>query len=230
MPLTQIIKTLRDASGNVFSGRFRADSSGYLAPEHHVVGDDGAFLGGSASDTAWDASASSPTWTAILKRMVLGSIRRSATVTFSRPSDSTAYTAGSVVGTSKSSTAAIEFANMGLSGENIVISAAALRVDLSAVPSGMSSFRIYLYSVTPPSALVDGASWDLPSGDRSSFLGFIDFDAVIDMGSTLYAELNGINKAAQLSGTSLFGYLVTNGACTITASTSISCVVHSKRT
>lgn len=137
-------------------------------------------------------------------------------VSFTRPDDTTAYDAGDVLGTSKTAgtSAAIEFTKTGPSGQRIYITSAALEVDLAAVPSGMTSFRLHLYNVTPPSVLVDGAAWDLPAGDRTSYLGYIDLGTPVDVGSTLYVQTDGINKQIKLSGTSLFGYLQTIGGYT----------------
>jgi hypothetical protein len=97
---------------------------------------------------------------------------------------------------------------------SVTITSAELEIDVAAIPASMTSFRLYLYSVTPPSALADNAAWDLPAGDRASFLGYIDLGTPADLGSTLYVRTNGINAQFKLGGTSLFGYLVTNGAFT----------------
>lgn len=142
----------------------------------------------------------------------------SAAVTLTRTNDTNAYTANDVVGAATGSTAALTFASMGASGKEIMITSVALEIDAAAVISGETSYRLYLYNITPPSALGDNAAWDLPSGDRASFLGYVDLGTPVDLGSTLYVEINGVNKQVKLAGTSLFGYLVTNGAYTPTAS------------
>jgi len=151
----------------------------------------------------------------------------SAAVTLTRTNDTNAYTANDVIGAATGSTAALTFASMGPSGKEIVITSAALEIDITAVVSGMTSFRLYLYNVTPPSALGDNAAFDLPSGDRASYLGYVDLGTPVDLGSTLYVESNGIQKQVKLSGTSLFGYLVTNGAWTPAASTVFVITLHS---
>lgn len=135
--------------------------------------------------------------------------------TITRPADTTPYTANDVVG---AAAAAIEFDLIGPEGLPIIITDATLQIDVASVPSGMTSFRLYLYNATPPSALADNAVFDLPSGDRSSFLGFIDLGTPVDLGSTLYVQNSGINKVVKMGATtSLFGYLVTNGAFTPTS-------------
>lgn len=142
----------------------------------------------------------------------------SAATSLTRTNDANPYLANDVLGAATGSTAALTFANMGASGAEIMITSVALEIDASALISGETSYRLYLYNVTPPSALGDNAAWDLPSGDRASYLGYVDLGAPIDLGSTLYVENNMVNKQVKLSGTGLFGYLVTNSAFTPTAS------------
>lgn len=140
---------------------------------------------------------------------------RTDDVTITRPANTTAYTAGDVIGSDTSASSALEFVNVApTGGGDVLITSAELRIDLTAVPSGMTTFSLHLYSVTPPSAYADNAVWDLPSGDRASYLGFIDLGSPVDVGSTLWVELQGINKQVTAAGTSIFGYLRTNGAYT----------------
>jgi hypothetical protein len=132
--------------------------------------------------------------------------------TVTRPANTTAYAAGDVVG---ATAAAITFANAaGYSGQSVRITGFRFMYNVTAVQSGQTSFRLYLYSVTPPSALADNAVWDLPSGDRASFRGYIDLGSLVDLGSTIYVQADNVNHCFLAGGTSLFGYLVTNGAYT----------------
>lgn len=147
----------------------------------------------------------------------------SASGTITRPSNTTAYAAGDVVG---ATAAAISFADIGPSGKDINITRTELRIDLAAVPSGMTSFRLELYSVTPPSALADNDPFDLVSGDRASYLGFIDMGTPVDKGSTLYAQVNGVNTHLKLAGTGLFAYLVTVGGYTPTSAATFAVTLH----
>lgn len=132
----------------------------------------------------------------------------SASVSVTRPSNTNTYGIGDVVG---ATAAAWTFPLMGPSAGRIMVTSASLEIDVAAVPSGMTSFRLHLYSVTPPSAYADEATWDLPAGDRASYLGYIDLGTPVDLGSTLFVQTDQINKQFKLAGTSLFGYLVTNG-------------------
>lgn len=141
----------------------------------------------------------------------------SAAVTLTRTADTNAYTANDVIGAATGSTAALTFSNMGPSGKEIIITSVQLEVDVASLPAGAANYRLYLYNVTPPSALGDNAAFDLPSGDRASYLGYVDLGTPVDLGSTLYVETANINKQVKLSGTSLFAYLVTIGAYTPTS-------------
>lgn len=136
-------------------------------------------------------------------------------VSVTRPANTTAYTAGDVVG---ATAAAIEFADIGPSFGVVSITDSDLRIDVTGVPAGMTSFRLHLYNVTPPSALADNAAWDLPAGDRASYLGYIDLGTPVDVGSTLFVQTDGSGaKTFQMKTSSLFGYLVTNGGFTPTS-------------
>jgi len=126
-------------------------------------------------------------------------------------SGTTAYVATDVVGGAK------DFGALGPSGKTIMITSVQLMINLTAITSGMTSFVLYLFNVTPPSAIADSSPFTLPSGDQASYLGSIALGSPVDLGDTLYCEVNSVNKQVKLSGTNLFGYLVTNGAYTPTA-------------
>lgn len=138
----------------------------------------------------------------------------SASVSVTRPSDTTAYAANDVVGVTGGGTATITFALSAVSGSRIMITSAALERDASAVISGETSYTLHLYNATQPSAQIDNAAFDLASGDRTAYLGSIDLGTPVDLGSTLYIATDGINKQIKLAGTGLFGVLVTAGAYT----------------
>jgi len=146
-----------------------------------------------------------------MQRIIAGKGYVSQT-SFTRPADTVAYTAGDVVG---AAAAAITFADIGPDFGVISITDADLRVDVAAVPAGMTSFRLHLYSVTPPSALADNAAWDLPAGDRASYLGYIDIGSPVDVGATLFVQTAGTgSKTIEVKAGKVFGYLVTNGGFT----------------
>ena len=151
-----------------------------------------------------------------------------ASVTLTRTADTNAYTAGDVVGAATGSTAALEFTNIGSPGRDIRIVGCELLISATAVISGETSYKLYLYNITPPSALDDNAAWDLPSGDRASYLGSIDLGTPADIGSSLFIETAGMTKHVKLEKNgSLFGYLVTTGAHTPTSERVYKVTLHS---
>lgn len=141
----------------------------------------------------------------------VGGFRSQITVT--RPANATPYTAGDVLG---AAAAVVEFTNIGPAGGHIMLTSADLRIDVAAVPLGMTSVRWHLYNVTPPSALADNAPWDLPAGDRAGYVGYIDVGSPVDLGGSLFVQADGINKQVKLAdgSTSLFAYMVSNGGFT----------------
>jgi hypothetical protein len=126
-------------------------------------------------------------------------------------SGTTAYVATDVVGGAK------DFGVLGPNASSIMITTVQLMINLSSVTSGMTSFTLHLFNVTPPSAIADSSPFTLASGDRASYLGSVLIGTPVDLGDTLYVEVNGVNKQVKLAGTKLFGYLTTNGAYTPTA-------------
>lgn len=112
----------------------------------------------------------------------------------------TSHTAGDVVG------AAAEFVLAAPSASLLRIVSASMLV--AGGTNETATWRLHLYSVTPPSATADDAAFDLPSGDRASYLGYFDFAQLVDLGSTLFIEATPA-KHMKLTGTSVFGYLTT---------------------
>lgn len=138
--------------------------------------------------------------------------------TVTRPANVTAYTAGDVVG------GVITFDGVGNRAGHTLLTSCDLRINIAAIPSGMTSFRLHLYNESPASALADNAPWDLPSGDRSGYIGYVDLGSPADMGSSLFCQVDQVNKHVQLPGnppTKLYGYLVTNGAFTPAANSEV---------
>lgn len=142
------------------------------------------------------------------------------TVTITRPSNTTAYTAGDVVGDTGGS-AILTFTNAGPSGGFVILQSASLVFSDSSVPSGMGAFRLHLYSATP-TAIADNAPFDLVSGERDTYMGYIDLSTPLDFGSTLYTQVDYPGRLVKLAAasTTLFAELETRGAYTpVSAST-----------
>jgi hypothetical protein len=102
--------------------------------------------------------------------------------------------------------AAAEFALAAPSAGRIMITSASLEIDGGTAEA--TAWTLYLYNVTPPSAVADDSPHTLPSGDRASYLGKISLGTAVDEGDTQWVETHGINKQIKLAGTSVFGYLV----------------------
>ena len=142
------------------------------------------------------------------------------TATITRPSNTTAYTAGDVVGDTGGS-AIISLTAAGPSAGFVIIQSVSLVFSDSAVPSGMGAFRLHLYSVSP-TAIADNAAFDLVSGERATYMGFIDLPTPSDFGSTLYTQTDYPGRLIKLNtaSTTLFVELETRGAYTpLSAST-----------
>jgi hypothetical protein len=139
------------------------------------------------------------------------------TFTVTRPNDILPYLAGDVIGSSTSTTAAVKLTNIALQGGVIRITGTRHEIDVAAIPSGMTSFRLHLYNAIPPSAFVDNAAWDLPAGDRASYIGYVDLGSPADLGSTLYVQQTGLDYDFAVIARDLWCYTVTNGAYTPTA-------------
>lgn len=142
------------------------------------------------------------------------------TTTITRPSNTTAYTAGDVVGDTNGS-AILTFTGAGPSAGFVIVQSVSLVFSDSAVPSGMGAFRLHLYSETP-TAIADNAPFDLASGERATYMGYIDLSTPLDFGSSLYTQIDYPGRLIKLAtaSTTLFAELETRGAYTpVSAST-----------
>lgn len=137
-----------------------------------------------------------------------------STATITRDANTTAYTANDVYG------GAFELTNIGASGGYVFISSIDIIFNITALPSGMGAFAVYLYSSTPPSAITDNLPFSLSSGDRASIMTLNGFSLSASLarggGGSVVAETLNINQLFKLAtgSTSLWGYLVTLGAFT----------------
>lgn len=148
---------------------------------------------------------------------IIDDVGAGVAVTLTRTSDTNAYLANDVIGAATGSTAALSFANVGPSGREVMLTSASLKINATAVISGETSYNLYCYPVTPPSALGDNAPFDIPSGDQATAIYKIPLGTPVDEGSTLLVQSDSINKQITLSGTGIFCYLVTVGAYTPTS-------------
>lgn len=159
-------------------------------------------------------------------RVVTAALGAGVKVSVTRPSDTTGYTAGDVVGVTGGGTACITFANIAPAAGDVVITSLQFQRNVTALISGEAGYKLHLFSVTQPGAQVDNAVFDVASGDQASYLGFIQIPTPTDIGSTLISTVDGINKQVTLASTSLFGVLVTDGAYTPASATVHVVTIH----
>lgn len=144
-----------------------------------------------------------------------------AAVTITRPSNTTAYTAGDVIGVADSGTpanagsAVITLPSIGPSGGYVLIQSVRLLIGNTSVPSGMGGFRLHFYTAAP-TAILDNAAFDLVSGEVANYAGFVDLPTPQDFGSTLFAQADYPGTLIKLASgqTSLWAELETRGAFT----------------
>lgn len=137
--------------------------------------------------------------------------------TQTRPNNTTAYDAGDVVGQNPGDNLVFtDFAGIGTS--HVLILGARMRIDAAAVPSGMGTFRLHLYNAAP-TVIADGTAYDLPSGDRSKYLGYITLPTPVDLGATLWSQVDNLNMKVKCASGSktLYGILETVAGYTPTA-------------
>ena len=133
------------------------------------------------------------------------------TFSFTSPGSGGNYAANDAVGPTGGGAAALEFANMGPKGAEVIITSVWLRIDATALISGEGSYRFALFNIAPPSGLADNAAFTLAAGDRDSFLGFVDIGTPVTQGQSLWVESNGLLKQVTLSSAGIWAYLLTAG-------------------
>ncbi len=150
----------------------------------------------------------------------------STSATITRTADTNIYAANDVIGAATGSTAAIKFSSLAPNSGEILITSVEFEIDDAALISGETSYNLYLYALTPPSALGDNAAFNIPSGDRASFLGKLSLGTPADEGSTLYIRVDCVNAQFAAGNRDVFGYLVTVGTYTPTASRVYKITLH----
>lgn len=189
--------------------RFIAASADTL-PTTNVYAGDRAFITDGQdkffNGSSWTTEAAEPLGSVTVSSLPTASFEVPLTIT--RPANTTAYSIGDTIG------GALDLGVFGSASQILEIISSRFQYNVASLPAGMGPCTLHLYNVTPPSAIADNAAWDLPAGDRASYLGGVLLGQLADLGSTLYIESNDIHKLVKLSGTHLFAYLVTSAAFT----------------
>jgi hypothetical protein len=136
-----------------------------------------------------------------------------STATVTRAANTTPYTANDVYG------GAFELPNIATDGGSFILNQVRFIFNISAVPSGFNAFRLYLFNISPPSAVADNGAFSLPAGDRASCLtpdGLSGNASLAVGGGSVVMNISDINRIYRLAdgSTSLYLYLVTLGGFT----------------
>jgi hypothetical protein len=145
-----------------------------------------------------------------------------AAVDITRPANTTAYTALDVLGTGTGDDAIITLSSIGPSGGFVIVQSIELVLGISAVPSGMSGFRLHFYNAKPAAA-ADNSVFDVGSADRGKYIGYVDLPTPVDLGSTCFTQIDFPGKLFKLDtgSTSLFCELQTIGGFTPAANSEV---------
>lgn len=138
--------------------------------------------------------------------------RPSATIT--RGANTDTYIANDIYGN------LFELQNAGPSGGFVILTDVRVTFNLTAVPTGMADFTLFLYAATPPSAYTDNGAFSYPDADRGAAGSPIMLTPNgIDLGAarlsvgggSVVLDASNINRSFKLASgsTSLWGYLVT---------------------
>lgn len=132
-------------------------------------------------------------------------------------SPSAAYGAGDIMDVAKE--LVFSYANGVLipAGSLIRILSTVVKIDVSAVPSGQTSYTGRLYSATPPSAQADNDLWTGASVDLTVYRPPISLGTPVDEGGFLYIYGKYTDTDIKLVTSSLWMRLVTDGAHTAAA-------------
>ena len=154
-----------------------------------------------------------PVSTAVGDSLTIDGKAYRSTVSFNRPSDTTAYAAGDVIGSGTSAIHTLSAA--GPSGGYVLIQSISMATHDTSVPSGMSSFRIHFYNANP-SAIADNAVFNLETADHGKYLGYVDLPTPQDFGSSIYTQTDYSGRLIKLAtgDTRLFIEIETKGAFT----------------
>jgi len=151
------------------------------------------------------------------------SLAHSTSVTITRPSDTTAYTAGDVIGDTNGS-AIFTFANMGkATGGEVLITSIEFELDVATSAIGQVNLRLYN---AVPTAIADNAVWDLVAGDRGKYLGKVVLATPVDEGTSLFCDNDGINKQIKLLTGSLYVEVQTISAFTPASASVKRLIIH----
>lgn len=145
----------------------------------------------------------------------LGTSGISATASFTPAA--AAYSAGDIISTAQELVFTYDDGSAIATGSLIRILSTVIKNDVTAVPSGQTSFTGRLYAITPPVVRADNDAWTLASGDLAAYRGSIALGTPVDDGGALYVKSGAINTDVRLTAASLFMEYQTTGGFTAAA-------------
>jgi len=134
---------------------------------------------------------------------------------FTRPGDTDAYASGDVIAnaTATGTPTVMTFSGMGPVSGKVLINDLTWLCNGEAVPPSLSGFRVHLYNQAP-TAIADNAAYNLPSGDRDKYLGYVTVATPIDLGDTIYTQTTGIGKIVDIIDGNIYGIMQITSSCT----------------
>lgn len=144
-------------------------------------------------------------------------------IDITRPGNTTAYPAGGLIGTGTGDDAILTLPSVGPTGGFVIVQSIELVLGISAVPSGMSGFRMHFFSSKPTVSAANASAFDLAAADRGAYICYIDMPAPQDLGATCFSQTDLPGKLIRLApgSGSLFCELQTTGGFTPAASSEV---------
>ena len=130
--------------------------------------------------------------------------------TLTRPANTTAYTAGDVIGADPA--ANFTLTTLGRAGTAQAIIKMLIVMATNAVPAGLTNLRVHFFDAAP-TAIADNAAMNLIAGDRTKYLGYLDTLAAVDEGDTVVALAPSVRLHIAPQGT-VYAVVETLGAFT----------------
>jgi hypothetical protein len=123
------------------------------------------------------------------------------------------YTAGDVYDVAQT------FAGIGpTAGGTVRIVSTTLLIAHTALVASEGAYTLHLFNAALASPLADNSAFDVAAADRTKYLGSLALGTPVDVGTSLWVEVNSLNKLITVpSGGAVIGYLVNAATITPTA-------------
>lgn len=129
------------------------------------------------------------------------------------------YGAGTVMATAQELDFVLRGGDAVPPGALLRILTSVMKIDVTAVPSGQTTYSAQFYSAALAAAIADQAVWALKEADLDSYRGSISLGSPVDLGDSLYVHTSYVDFDIKLSDTlsSLQMQLITDGGHTAAA-------------